>query len=339
MRKPLMVLGVMGIMVFMAAIIALETAAADGSAATVRVAYHAGWPGTFGVGWARGLFEKEMGARLDWKAYDTGRQMCNGLAANDIDMAYALGSVPFALAVTNGFRLKLVAISETYSDAENLVVRDDSGINKPRDLVGKRVGTPFGTTAHYRLMGILQMFGVDAKKVTLIDMPGSVAVKAFIEGEIDAACVWEPALFRMIQSGGRIIVSAREILQAGYDTYGVVAVSLRFFHNHPDLIRGFVKALDRSTAFYRSHPHEAYPLIAEKAGLTSQKANEIMASMEFFLKEEQLSPAWLGSSTAKGRVAQNLKQVAAFFFQEKMVERVLDDYSSYIEPIFLEQIE
>lgn len=329
---------VLGTVLIIAVIIALGNTAAYSSETTVRVAYFDGWPGTFEVGWAQGLFEKEMGVRLDWKTYDTGGHMCDALAADEIDIAYALGSVPFALSVTNGFRLKLVAISESYSDAENLVVRDDSGINNPRDLVGKKVGTPFGTTAHYRLMGIFHMFGVDAKKVTLIDMTGPAAVKAFKEGDIDAACVWEPALFKMIQTGGRIIVPARDILRAGYETYGVVAVSLRFFHNHPDLISGFVKALNASTVFYRKNPNESYKLIAEKAGLTPEKVMEIMASMEFFLKKEQLSPDLLGTSAAKGKVALNLKQVAHFLFKEKMLARMLDDYSSFVEPVFLEQI-
>jgi len=329
---------VLGTVFIIAGIMAFGNPEAYSSETTVRVAYYAGWPGTFQAGWAQGLFEKEMGVRLDWKTYDTGGHMCDALAADEIDIAYALGSVPMALALTNGFRLKLVAISESYSDAENLVVRDDSGINKPADLVGKRVGTPFGTTAHYRLMGILQMFGVDARKVTLIDMTGPVAVKAFMEGDIDAACVWEPALFKMIQSGGRFIVPARDIIRAGYETYGVVAVSLRFFHNHPDLIRGFIKALNASTAFHRKNPNESYKLISKKAGLTPEKTAEIMASMEFFLKEEQLSQDWLGTSAAKGKVALNLKQVASFLFKEKMLTRVLDDYGSFIEPVFLEQI-
>ncbi|MEW5725380.1 MAG: ABC transporter substrate-binding protein, partial [Thermodesulfobacteriota bacterium] len=253
-----------------------------------------------------------------------------------VAISYALGSIPFASAVTQGLRIKLIAISESYSDAENLVVRQDRGINKPQDLVGKNVATPFGTTSHYRLMGILSMFGLGEDQLKIIDMAGTDIVAAFRRGDIDAGCAWEPAVSEMIKFGGKIIVPAEDQIKAGFATYGIVAVTEEFAEKSPELVRKFLKVMNESTAFFRSNPEEAYKLIGENAGLTPESTRDIMASMGFFTRDEQLSPTWLGVSDQKGAIAKNLKQVADFLVKQQAIDKAKEDYAPFVDPSFME---
>lgn len=305
----------------------------------ITIAYFPGWPGTFEVGWANGQFEKEMGVAIDWREFDTGAQMTAAMASGDVVLSYALGSIPFTTAVTQGLPIKMIAISESYSEAENLVVRDASGISKPADLIGKKIATPFGTTSHYRLMGILQMFGIKENQVKIIDMPGPEIVAAFRRGDIDGGCAWEPAVSEMIKANGRVIVPAADQIKAGFATYGLVAVTDKFAKEKPDLVKKFVKIMSQSTEFFKSKPDDSYKLIAKKAGLTPEKTKDIMASMGFYTRAEQLSPAWLGTSAKKGQVAANLKQVAEFLVKQQAIKKTADSYEKFIDPSFLEAVQ
>jgi len=306
------------------------------AASEIIVAYFPGWPGTFEVGWAKEMFEKEMGVKIKWREFDTGAQMTAAMASGDVAISYAIGSIPFTSAVTQGMPLKMVAISESYSEAENLVVRGDRGIAKPQDLVGKKVATPFGTTSHYRLMGILQMFGIKENQLQIIDMPGAEIVAAFRRGDIDAGCAWEPAVSEMIKFGGKAIVTAQDQIKAGYATYGLVAVTDAFAKQEPEKVRNFIKVMNWSTDFFRKNPDEAYKLIGQKAGLTPEKTKDIMASMGFYDRDEQLAQTWLGTTSKRGDVVKNLKQVADFLVKQQAIKKALDSYEKFVDPSFME---
>jgi len=306
------------------------------AASEIIVAYFPGRPGTFEVGWAKEMFEKEMGVKIKWREFDTGAQMTAAMASGDVAISYAIGSIPFTSAVTQGMPLKMVAISESYSEAENLVVRGDRGIAKPQDLVGKKVATPFGTTSHYRLMGILQMFGIKENQLQIIDMPGAEIVAAFRRGDIDAGCAWEPAVSEMIKFGGKAIVPAQDQIKAGYATYGLVAVTDAFAKQEPEKVRNFIKVMNWSTDFFRKNPDEAYKLIGQKAGLTPEKTKDIMASMGFYDRDEQLAQTWLGTTSKRGDVVKNLKQVADFLVKQQAIKKALDSYEKFVDPSFME---
>lgn len=49
-------------------------------------------------------------------------------------------------------------------------MRNSSGIKSVKDLKGKKVATPFVSTAHYQLMAIMKVNGVDAKDVNVMNL-------------------------------------------------------------------------------------------------------------------------------------------------------------------------
>ena len=91
-----------------------------------------------------------------------------------------------------------------------------------------------------------------------------------------------------------------------------------------------------STDFFKNSPDEAYKLIGEKAGLTPEKTKDIMASMGFYNRDEQLSQTWLGTTSKKGDVSKNLKQVADFLVRQQAIKKALDSYEKFVDPSFME---
>lgn len=304
----------------------------------VVVAYFPGWPGTFEYGWSKGWFDKEMGVKVDFREFGSGAEMTTAMASGDISIAYALGTTPFTIAVTQGLPIKMVAVSENYSKSENLVARGDTTIVSPRDLIGKKVGVPFGTTAHYRLMGILDTFGIQEKQLKIIDLSNPDILPAFIRKDIHAGCAWEPAVSQMLENKGRILVSSEDQIRWGYSTYGLVAVSEKFAGKYPDMVVKFLQVMNDSTVAYHKDPGSTYEPIGKMAGITAQKTKEIMDTMGFYAKDVQLSSQWMGTSSKKGDTTANLKKVADFLVERGALDKALDNYDRFIDPSFMEKV-
>jgi len=325
------------LLVFLAAIGFLHCTVDTERTKEITVAYFPGWPSTFEIGWAKGWFEKEMNVEINFREFDTGAQMTAVMASGDIQIAYSLGMIPFSSAVTQGVPLRLVGIAESYSEAENIVVRDGTGIISPIDLIGKKVGVPFGTSSHYKLMGILEKFGIKETQVKLIDMAPPDIVAAFKRRDIHAGIGWEPFVSEMLKEG-HLVVSAKDIDRWGYGTFDVVVVTDRFAEKNPQLITTFLKVVDDSTMYLQTHPDESYILIGQKAGLTPEKTKDILSGMVFFTVNEQLSSAWMGTTHRKGEILKKMKRVADFLVKQKSIDRALHNYDPYVDPSFLEAI-
>ena len=303
----------------------------------ITISYFPGWPCTFEVGWAKGWFEKEMGVNVKFRQFDTGAQMTAVMASGDVQIAYSLGLIPFASAVTQGVPLKAVGIADSYSEVENIVVRNGTGIKAPRNLIGKTVGVPFGTTSHYKLMGILEKSGIRQTQLKLIDMAPQDIVAAFKRKDIHAGIAWEPFFSEMLKDG-HLIVSAEEISQWGYGTFDVVAVTDQFARGNPRLVATFLKVADDSTIYFRKQPSDSYRLIGQKAGLKPEKAKAILKGMKFYTIEEQLQPTWMGTTGRKGDIVKKIKKVADFLVKQKSLDKALDNYARFVDPSFLETI-
>ena len=67
--------------------------------------------------------------------------------------------------------------------------RKDRGIEKVSDLRGRKIGTTFGTIAHFYLGRFLNLNGMNIQDVILVDLKTPAEwVNTIVEGEIDATC-------------------------------------------------------------------------------------------------------------------------------------------------------
>jgi taurine transport system substrate-binding protein len=257
------------------------------------------------------------------------------MASGDVQIAYSLGLIPFASAVTQGVPLKAVGIADSYSEVENIVIREGTGITSPSDLIGKIVGVPYGTTSHYKLMGILEKSGIKQTQLQLIDMAPQDIVAAFKRKDIHAGIAWEPFFSEMLKDG-HLIVTADEIEQWGYSTFDVVAVTDQFAQKNPHLVATFLKVANDSTIYFRKQPDDSYRLIGQKAGLKPEKAKAILNGMKFYTIEEQLQPTWMGTTGKQGEIVKKIKKVADFLVKQKSLDKALDNYAHVVDPSFLE---
>ncbi len=275
---------------------------------------------------ADGTYEKVTGAKITWQKFDGGADVIAALASGSIDIGY-VGSSPLAAAASRQIPLETIFVVGLISDAEALAVK---GIDKPEELAGKKIATPFVSTAHYSLLTALKHWNVDPKSVEILNLRPPEIAAAWQRGDIDGAYVWDPVLSE-IKKTATVLATSSDVAKWGGPTFDAWIVSKKFAEEHPEIVTGFVKVTGDAYADYRAQP-EAWnagsPQAEKIARLTGAKPEEVpnlLKGYYFPSLEEQASADLLGGATVKA-----IAQTSAFLLEQGKIPAVLPDYAPYV---------
>ena len=201
------------------------------------------------VGKANGFFEKALGpgVKIEWKTFNAGPAAIEALFAGAIDMTY-VGPNPAIQGYvrSNGEALRIVAGATSGGAA--LVVRRDSGIQKPEDFHGKKVASPQqGNTQDVALRAWLIAHGMKTVDkggdVQVLPMANPDQLTLFQKRELDAAWAPEPWATRLIEEGnGRLFLDERELWPHGQFITCQLIASTKFLKDHPELVKNWIRA-------------------------------------------------------------------------------------------------
>ncbi len=309
----------------------LAAGAAQAAADKVTVAYFLEWPTANQVAQLDGSYEKALGVPVEWRAFGNGNEMSQAMASGDVDIAFSQGLVPFVVAVSNGLPLELVGVAVSYAEADNCVVRGDSGITQAnaKELEGKRVATPIGNVTHYKLLRMLDHLGVDAAKVDMVQMNGADAAVALARGDVVMACAFGGPLQRMKEHGAELMTAAEQEA-IGIRVFDVVSVSQGFAKENPELVRKFMAVTDEANAAYNADPAKYLAPISKAAGMDEAATKDMLGMFTFPSNADQASEKWLG-----GTVQTFMKQVADFFVEQGQLDKAAKSYDSVVDASFL----
>ena len=309
--------------------------AGAGNPEEITVAYFREWPTANQVAQAEQWYDEALGVKVNWRAFDSGTEMAAAMEAGDVQIAYSMGVVPFAVAVSQGAPLKTVGVALSYAENDNCVVYKKAAIDKANahELEGKKVAVPMGTVTHYKMLRTLNHLGVDASKLDLIDMVSADAAKAFIRGELTMACGWGGPLRRM-KGHGWELMTAEEQEAIGIRVFDVIAVTNDFAEKHPDLVTKFLDVTDKAITYLEDNPDEAKPIIAEAAGMELKESNIVLSLFHFPQRDAQLSERWMD-----GGVQSFVKEVADFYVKQGEIPAALDDYGPTVDTSFYEKVQ
>lgn len=285
-----------------------------------------------------GWHEKELGVKIEWKKFDSGRDVNTAMAAGGIDFGL-VGSSPAANGLSSGVPYEVIWIYDVIAENEALVVKKGKGIKEFKDLAGKKVAAPFGSTTHYHLLVAFKVFGLDPKKATVLDMQPPDMLAAWQRGDIDAGFVWEPTLIKMVESGGEILVSSKTLADKGYITADLAVARKAFADKYPDLVGKYVANLSKAVEYYRKSPAEAAKLQSKEFNLPEAEMARQMKTMVMLNGKEQLGPKYLGTCAKRGALAKALKDTADFLKAEKRIKEApaLTAFEKGVNPCYLEK--
>jgi taurine transport system substrate-binding protein len=283
-----------------------------------------------------GEVEKATGYKINWRMFSGGGDVIRAMASGDVQMGET-GSSPLTAAASQGQDIKLFWISADIASAEALVARNGSNINSMKDLAGKKVATPFVSTAHYQLMAGMKAEGVDTKSVNVMNMRPPEIAAAWERGDIDATFIWDPVLSK-IKANGKTLATSGSIGAKGYPTFEGIVVNTKWASENEPFMVAFVKALNRANDEVRSGGAKwAVDSAQVKAMSKWTKADPkdvvpAMSLYKFPTMEEQLSPTWLGGGAAKA-----MSNTAVFLKEQGRVQEVKPDYAAYVTDAYVKK--
>src|ERR1044072_2670557 len=192
---------------------------------TIRIAYQTFPSGDLIVKNNKWLEEALPDYNIKWTKFDSGAHIHPAFIGRELDFG-ALGSSPVARGLSEPLNIpyKVAFVLDVAGDNEALVTRNGTNANTIPDLKGKRIATPFASTAHYSLLAALAQNGLTPKDVQLVDLQPQAILAAWDRGDIDAAYTWLPTLDDLRKTGKDLITS-RQLAQDGKPTLDLGAVA------------------------------------------------------------------------------------------------------------------
>ncbi len=287
------------------------------------------------VAQADGIYDKTIGEKLEWRLFNSGAEVLTALASGSVDIAL-IGSSPLGAAVANHLPVEVFLIATDLKSAEALVVRNGSGIHSPKDLIGKKIATPFASTSHYSLLGALKHWNIKSNQVRLLNLKPAEINAAWRRGDIDAAFVWSPALAN-IKKNGTVMTDAGQVGKWGSPTFEVWVVRKDFAAQHPEVLRKFSNVtLDYYAAYNKSKNSWSantaqVQKIAKITGVDAKDVPALLAGADYPDRQAQLSSQYLG-----GRTIQNIANSVNFLKAQGLVRQVSANYQNYVTTRFIQ---
>ncbi|MGN1318235.1 MAG: aliphatic sulfonate ABC transporter substrate-binding protein [Lachnospirales bacterium] len=214
----------------------------------------------------KGIFEKN-GLDVDIQEFSSTTDNSSAFVGGQLDFctyASAESIAPYA----EGAGFKVVLLADKSNGCEGLVATSD--IKTVADLKGKTVATQYCSVDHLLLLTLLQENGMTIDDINMVDMSIEAAGNAFIAGQCDAACIWDPYFSQAKAKGGNVLYSTSDNPDIISD---VLAASGDMIENHPDVVEAMVKSFYEAADYWRENGDESSEFMAEKLGVSKEEFN------------------------------------------------------------------
>ena len=239
--------------------------APDASNKTLRIGYFPNITHSQAViGLNNGDFQKILGNNITVETFrfNAGPSAIESLLAGRIDATY-IGPNPAinGYLQTNGEEVRVIAGAS--SGGASFIVRNNSGIESPSDLGGKKFASPqLGNTQDVALRKYLLDNGFktveNGGNVTILPIANADILTVFLKGDIDGAWVPEPWATRLVQeAGGKVFLDERDLWPDGKFVTGNIIVRTDYLEKNPDVIKKLLEAHVDETLKINNDTHAA----------------------------------------------------------------------------------
>ena len=189
-------------------------------------------------------------------------------------------------------------------------------IQKLADLKGKKIAMEEVAIMQFMVETALAKAGLSAKDVQIMYMPAGDAAKAFMEGKVDAAAVWNPYVNDIqVSRKGRPLFSSKDV--PGMMSDVLVASEKSLKQKRAEYV-GLVRAWYDVEKFLRDNRDEAVNIMAKVVKQPPEKY-KIFLSGARFLNEKDNLDSFAAVSNSRSLAALSIPLVK-FLKEKKLVE-------------------
>ena len=254
---------------------------------------------------ATGEFERKLGVRIKWTAFNAGPTAIESLFANAVDATF-VGPSPTVNGHIKSRGVAFVIVAGSASGGAGLVVRKDSGIHSEKDFGGKTIATPqLGNTQDVAARAWLADKGYQLRErggnVSLVPLSNPDQLTLFKKKQIDGAWTVEPWLARLeVEGGGEVFLEEKSLWPGGKYVTTHLVVRRTFLADHQETIRKLISALVEVTERINSDTTAAAAVLNEQLRKETGKA----------LKDEVIQKAMTRVEFTWDPICASLKQSA-----------------------------
>lgn len=250
------------------------------------------------IGIGNGDFQRAFGDNIEIKrfVFNAGPSAIEALFAKQIDAAY-VGPNPAinGYIVSEGKNVRIIAGAS--SGGAVFVVRNDSGIQTPKDFAGKKFASPqLGNTQDVALRKYLLDNGYKTKEkggnVEVLPVKNPDILTLMLKKEIDGAWVPEPWGEKLIKEGNaRQFLDERTLWPDGKFVAANIVVNPEYLRANPDVIKKFLEAHINETLWINNNKKETLKVYnTELKKLTGQTIPEDQLEAAFSKLEITYDP-------------------------------------------------
>ena len=291
------------------------------------------------VSMAEHLFERHMNADVQYKMFSSGPAAMSALASNSLTFMCGLGVPPLVAAISQGLPMTIVYNQERYTNAAGIVVKPESGIDSVAALKGKKIAIVAGSQASFELATFLAQAHVPYASVTQINMAPPQMRTSWVTGAIDAAIVWDPVFSALREAGGKVIKTDGDLPREA-SSYNVCIANADWAKSHPEVVRGFVAALDQGYQMTQTQRDHALADMAKETGVTVPVATSELAGYELFSGADQTTPKVMGTGAGVKTSAtyQTLVNTAKVLNQIGRIDSVPASFDTNVAPQYSQHL-
>ncbi|CCD87895.1 putative sulfonate ABC transporter, periplasmic-binding protein [Bradyrhizobium sp. ORS 285] len=247
---------------------------------TVRLTW--GLAGLNNIAKERGEFEKLLakdGIKVEWLGpFPNHAPTLQAVTGGTADFSFGGSTTPALAAIIAGSPLVFTQFVVYEPRTTAIIARDDSGINKVEDLVGKSVAVNRSGLGEFLLVAALEKHKVDRSKVKFVYLNPPDAAPALASGKVDAWSMWSPGvdIARLDYKAHDIFLEGRDLeFQIDYTSY---LTTRKFATENPALVRAVNDAFRAEGKWISENSKEA-EYIAQKAGKYSDQVRDQFIAM------------------------------------------------------------
>ena len=255
----------------------------------------------------RGEFEKilaKAGIKVEWLGpFPNHAPTLQAVTGGSADFSFGGSTTPALAAIIAGSPLVFTQFVVYEPRTTAIIAKDDSGINKIEDLVGKSVAVNRSGLGEFLLVAALEKHKIARSAVKFVYLNPPDAAPALASGKVDAWSMWSPGvdIARLEYKAHDLFLEGRDLdFQIDYTSY---LTTRKFATDNPALVRAVNDAF-RSEGKWISENSKDAEYIAQKAVKYSDQVRDQFIAMdrkyryfpandESFIAELQRAADWL----------------------------------------------
>jgi len=238
----------------------------------------------------KGYF-RDAGLQVTLDASNGTGDVLSRLGNNSYDFGFADIGALMEFAARNPQQAPVAVLAIYANSPLSIVALRKSGINGPKDLIGKKLGGPATDGAYRMLPAFAKATGLDTSQLRTENIDIRVRETLLVRGDLDAIAGFDSSIWFNLKAMGvkqEDVVFMRYADQ-GLDLFGnALMVSRKMLDTNPEAVRAFVRATALGWRDALANPAEAIEAVAKRDPLIN-KVIEI-EKLQWLLQNQVRSP-------------------------------------------------